>query len=71
MMDKEFNVRKRYCPNCNTLLFGYMGDDGIIKMECNCCGLVSVITIKNRRHSTVEEYLPRYMERLSELSGGY
>ena len=68
MLELERTLYQRYCPNCSTKVFGYRERDGRIKMKCNRCGLVSVITIKNRRHSITEEYLPRYMERLNEIA---
>lgn len=66
-MENGREIFERYCPNCGIINTGMKGEDGRIRMECPRCGLVSVITLKNRRHSTTEEYLSRYAARLNGM----
>lgn len=60
-------IFERYCPNCGIINRGFKGEDGRIRMECPRCGLVSVITLKTRRHSSTEEYLSKYAARLNGM----
>lgn len=70
-MQNEWMTRRRYCPNCGALGLGYGDGNNRFKFECPKCSLVSVLTIKTRRSSTAEEYLPKYMDRLQELRDIY
>ena len=70
-MQNEWETRQRYCPNCGTLGLGYGDGNNRFKFECSKCSLVSILTIKTRRSSATEEYLPKYIARLQELRNMY
>ena len=63
-MKNNWEPRPRYCPNCGTLGVGYGDGDKQFRFHCERCSLISVLTIKTRRSSTVEEYFPKYMNGL-------
>ena len=47
-----------YCRNCGKLHYGYRTADGLAKLRCPKCGIVSVSTPKGRRHEQVDYYPP-------------
>ena len=66
-MQNDWMTRQRYCTNCGTLGICYGVGENRLRFKCSKCLLESFIVIKNRRNSSVEEYLPRYVSMLQEL----
>ena len=49
---------KRYCGNCGKLILGYKTAEGIVKIQCPCCGMMSVMKKISRRVIGVDEHAP-------------
>ena len=49
---------ERFCGNCGKHLYGYKTADGLVKMQCPHCGMVSVIKKVSRRLIRVDERAP-------------
>ena len=49
---------ERFCGNCVNHIIGYKTADGLVKIQCPRCGMVSVMKKKSRRLVQVDEHAP-------------
>ena len=47
-----------FCPNCGQKIHGYRDNEGVIKMRCVRCSVVTVRSIMGRRHNRLDIYAP-------------
>ena len=56
-MKGEGNVPvRRYCSNCGKIMIGFRSDNGLVKIQCIYCGIVTVSKRMSRRHERIDVY---------------
>lgn len=54
------------CLNCQKIIVGYQGEDGLTKIQCPHCGTLTVSKVISRRHVQVDVFAPQGQELLQE-----
>ena len=52
----------RFCSNCGKKIIGYRKSEGVLKVQCQYCGVVYVSKRINRRKERVEITAPEGQE---------
>ena len=52
----------RFCSNCGKKIMGYRNNEGVLKVQCQYCGVVYVSKRINRRKERVEITAPEGQE---------
>ena len=52
----------RFCSNCGKKIIGYRNSEGVLKVQCQYCGVVYVRKRINRRKERVEITAPEGQE---------
>ena len=52
----------RFCSNCGKKIIGYRSSDGLLKVQCQYCGVVYVSKRISRRKERVEITAPEGQE---------
>lgn|GEM_PF-3098716 len=58
MADSWDRAVERFCGNCGNHIYGYKTADGLVKIQCPYCGMMSVMKKISRRLVRVDEHAP-------------
>ena len=47
------------CNNCMNEILDWQDENGRTKVQCQCCGSVTVSMVKSRRHIQIDLYAPK------------
>lgn len=50
------------CHNCHHKTLGFRNIEGVTKVKCSRCGMVTVSSIMSRRHVRLDLYAPKGQE---------
>lgn len=52
-----------HCPHCGAVIEGHKDKDGIIRIECDRCGIVMVQKFKDRQRERIDIYAAKLKNR--------
>ena len=59
---EKWTPTARYCSNCGKKIIGYRNGEGMLKVQCQYCGVLYVSKRINRRKERVEIIAPEGQE---------